>query len=101
MVYAVIGLTVVLLGTGIGLSIWIAKLKDQLSKAQSGRQSIWQDLQVTQTNLKASKAHVALIQKQLKVIRRRHEDLCKLLEDGSLSEPGSIAAELSKLFSGK
>jgi hypothetical protein len=97
-VYAVIGLVVVLLGVGVGAAVWIGKLKD--ASAQLAKQLT--DSQVvhitTLTNLRAEQARRVALEEQVNVLSKAYQEIERLATSGILDTPAGIVAELRKLF---
>lgn len=98
MIYAVIGLVIVLLGVGIGLSVWIARLKGEIGELKVEIEKSKSELDGTLAGLEVSRKRADLLLVQLRVVRKRHGEIIELLSSGKLCSPRGIAVELNKLF---
>ena len=97
--YLLAALAVLLLAAGLGLAIWVSKLKDQVQH--------WLVLHARAVNRfsqekeKAAR-HLAQrrrVEEQLHVLREDHEHLLQKVESGALCDAGGIAAEFRRVHS--
>jgi len=95
--YVLVVLVVLLLATGLGLAIWISKLKDQVQH--------WLVLHAravnrfTQQKQRAEQylAQRRRLEAQIRGLREDHEHLLQKVESGALCDAGGIAAELRRV----
>jgi uncharacterized protein HemX len=99
MSYVLAALVVLLLAAGLGLAVWVSKLKDQVQH--------WLVLHAqavnrfTQEKRRAEEylAQRRRLEEQLRVLREDHEEFVQKVESGALCDAGSIAAELRRVRS--
>ena len=96
-IYLLAALVVLLLAAGLGLTIWVSKLKDQTQH--------WLVLHAqavnrfTQERQRAEQylAQRRRLEEQLRGLREDHEQLVQKVESGALCDAGGIAAELRRV----
>jgi hypothetical protein len=94
MAYFMGGLALVFLGAGIGLTIWVAKLKDAISGlevALGNRNAIWIEAGNQISSLRDERA---VLQAQLEVLRGKYNEVLTKIESGAYCSADDIAAAL-------
>ena len=98
MVYAVIGLVVVLVGVGIAAVVWVSKLKDRITDLCDELAVKKEAMRIATTNLVAETQRRVALEEQINACSKAYDELERLAASGALDTSAGIVAELGKLF---
>lgn len=96
MIYFLGAVLLVLLAAGIGLAIWVSRLKDQLQEQMVKDAATANTLFVERTKRAMAEAERDQLVSQLSFLQEQHERLVQQVENGALGDAAGIAAELRR-----
>jgi hypothetical protein len=96
-IYFVGALAFVFLAVGIGLAVWVARLKDEVRVWADRAAGLVLDLQRTAGRANTADVNCRRLTWQLEAVRSEHEALLRKVEAGELCDASGIALELRRL----